>query len=897
MKIFSLLIMVTISLSFWPFGNIYSQFQWEQLPGLNGGYVEVLASNSSGEIFAGTSTAGIFKSTDNGNSWVEKNNGLTTDNVISLALNNAEDIFAGTFDSGMFRSTDNGESWDQINSGLTLMNIRSIVIDNDSGYVFACAGPNPFSGGVFRSSNNGDNWTPVNAGLPFGAIFSLGIDSGNNMYAGSGFGAGVYISTNNGDNWSASGLTNQTVLSLTIDKINNIIYAGTYTDVLKSTDGGSTWSSTGLSGNIWALTTTITGEVFAGTWSGSIYSSSDNGNSWNNLTNELTIVQDILIKPNGDIFAATAGPGILHSTDNGNHWVNKSAGLGILNINSVNTAPNGSIFAGAGMIYRSLDNGGSWSYVKGGRGNSWYNSIVTNSQGIVFGANAGLSGGYWIYRSTDNGANWSRINNGVTDSTIWTVVVDSMDNMFIGTNGGVFKSTDNGDTWVPINSGLTSNKVHALILKNNNTIFAGTYPSGLFRSTDGGNNWISVLNGISGSNWLSFTIDSMGTIYTGSASGGSGVFKSTNNGESWVEADSGIADLNILTLAASGNDIFAGTETAGVFHSSDNGQIWISMNEGLQTIDKINNLYIDDNYIYAGTKGLWRRMLNQTVPLAPTNLFAIADTFTVDLSWDDNSDNELGFKIERKDDSLSVPGTWTLIDSVGANETAYTDTGLTPNTVYSYKVYAYNGAGNSISDSVQTVTIIPVELISFTASVSGNKVSLNWSTATEINNRGFDIERQSTNQPINQSSQWEKVGYAAGFGTTTEPKSYKFTDDKATAGKYSYRLKQIDFNGAFKYSNEIEVNVELPLQFSLSQNYPNPFNPSTQIEYSIPKDGFVKLTVYNTLGQKVSDLVNGIEKAGQHEITFNGTGLASGVYFYKLESGSNVSVKKLMLMK
>ncbi|MCZ7616721.1 MAG: hypothetical protein M5T52_24925 [Ignavibacteriaceae bacterium] len=157
----------------------------------------------------------------------EKNNGLTaSNNIISIAINDNGDIFAGTFNTGIFRSIDNGESWIQINNGLTLPNIRMIVF-NDSGHVFVSSAPSPFQGGVFRSTNNGDNWIAVNNGLPFGAIFTVSIDSNNNIYAGSGFGSGVYISTNNGDSWNATGLTNATTVSLTIDKSSNIIYVGT----------------------------------------------------------------------------------------------------------------------------------------------------------------------------------------------------------------------------------------------------------------------------------------------------------------------------------------------------------------------------------------------------------------------------------------------------------------------------------------------------------------------------------------------------------------------------------------------------------------------------------------------------------------------------------------------
>ncbi len=187
--------------------------------------------------------------------------------------------------------------------------------------------------------------------------------------------------------------------------------------------------------------------------------------------------------------------------------------------------------------------------------------------------------------------------------------------------------------------------------------------------------------------------------------------------------------------------------------------------------------------------------------------------------------------------------------------------------------------------------VTPVELSSFTASTDNGTVNLNWSTATETNNKGFEIERKSVN------GEYQKVGYVAGFGTTTEPKSYTFTDNKVEGGQYTYRLRQVDLNGSSSYSKEVEVEVTVPKVFSLAQNYPNPFNPTTLIQYSIPAEQHVKLNVYNLLGEKVMTLVDGIQKSGQHEVNFNASNLASGVYIYKLEAGTQSSIKKMVLMK
>ncbi len=187
--------------------------------------------------------------------------------------------------------------------------------------------------------------------------------------------------------------------------------------------------------------------------------------------------------------------------------------------------------------------------------------------------------------------------------------------------------------------------------------------------------------------------------------------------------------------------------------------------------------------------------------------------------------------------------------------------------------------------------VLPVELNSFSASIDGNSIVLNWSTATETNNAGFDIERSTDNNTF------YKIAFTPGFGTTTELKNYSFSDNQLKEGKYYYRLKQKDLDGSFKYSNTIEVVVTTPKEYTLKQNYPNPFNPTTRIVYSIPTQGFVNLTVYNTLGQEVATLVNNVVTAGQHTINFNATNLSSGIYFYRITAGNYVDVKKMNLLK
>jgi hypothetical protein len=192
--------------------------------------------------------------------------------------------------------------------------------------------------------------------------------------------------------------------------------------------------------------------------------------------------------------------------------------------------------------------------------------------------------------------------------------------------------------------------------------------------------------------------------------------------------------------------------------------------------------------------------------------------------------------------------------------------------------------------------IIPVELTSFTANVKENDIELNWETATELNNSGFSVERKSVN------SVYKEVGFVPGSGTTTEPRSYTFIDPNLTAGIYTYRLKQIDYDGSTAYSDEVSVEVKAPVAFSLEQNYPNPFNPNTVISFSLAAESRVTLKVFDLLGQEVVTLVNGDYTQGSHKIEFNGSKLNSGVYFYKLEANSKngqvfTDNKKMILIK
>ncbi|MFZ4592070.1 MAG: T9SS type A sorting domain-containing protein, partial [Ignavibacteria bacterium] len=171
-----------------------------------------------------------------------------------------------------------------------------------------------------------------------------------------------------------------------------------------------------------------------------------------------------------------------------------------------------------------------------------------------------------------------------------------------------------------------------------------------------------------------------------------------------------------------------------------------------------------------------------------------------------------------------------------------------------------------------------------------------WSTASEVNNAGFEVERAVNRQQA--SGNWEKIGYVPGKGSTNTPTNYSFTDRVPESGAYRYRLRQIDYNGNFEYHNLNQtVEVGVPKKFALKQNYPNPFNPVTKISFDLPEDENVNLSVYDLKGSKVKEIINGRKSAGYYETSFDGSVLSSGIYIVALKTSNFYASNKMTLIK
>lgn len=481
-------------------------------------------------------------------------------------------IFAGT-SVGVYLSTNNGANWTPVNMGLTNQNVSALAV----------SGTNLFAGteggGVFLSTNSGTSWTVVDSGLGNTNIQALAI-SGTNLFAGTD-GSGVYLSTNNGATWTVvdSGLAGSSydVISLAVSP---------------NGEGGT---------NLFAATQGIVDKLTSGVYGSGVYLSTNNGTSWTAVNGNIggdwgmdTYIYALAVSPNGaggtNLFAGTSYDGVLLSTDNGTSWTKANSGLTNGWVLSLSVSPNGvggtNLFAGttAGGVFLSTNNGTSWTAVDSGLNGSYDILSLTASGNNLF---AG-TGGAGVYFSTNNGASWTEANTGSPSVEVQALAFSTNGadgtNLFAGTlGGGVYLSTDDGTNWIPVNTGLqvnTGNSASYLYSKGATYIYSlAVSPNGA-----GGRNLFAGTN--------SFIVWMVGGPF-------GGVYLSTNNGTSWTPFPPLASPPNdVLSLAASGTNLFAGTMDEGIFLSTDNGTSWTLC--GL-TNDSVNALVISGSDIFAGT--------------------------------------------------------------------------------------------------------------------------------------------------------------------------------------------------------------------------------------------------------------------------------------------------------
>ncbi len=240
---------------------------------------------------------------------------------------------------------------------------------------------------------------------------------------------------------------------------------------------------------------------------------------------------------------------------------------------------------------------------------------------------------------------------------------------------------------------------------------------------------------------------------------------------------------------------------------------------------------------------------------------------------------------EMKDYTTFTNVGWDFVSEIANGTDDYWEADETGVINDGYVVLTWQSGTNGIN---------PVELISFTAEILANNVVLNWETATEVNNHGFEIQRSVVNS---QKSEFKTIGFIKGHGNSNSPNNYSFVDSDNLSGLVKYRLKQIDINGSFEYSDIVKISISTLTKIVFEQNYPNPFNPSTTFSFSIPTEEFVTLAIYNSLGEKVSEVINNRMNAGTHKSVWNARGVTTGVYFARLTVGAKTQMQKIALLK
>lgn len=271
---------------------------------------------------------------------------------------------------------------------------------------------------------------------------------------------------------------------------------------------------------------------------------------------------------------------------------------------------------------------------------------------------------------------------------------------------------------------------------------------------------------------------------------------------------------------------------------------------------------------------------------------------SIQIKWGASSDMDIDKYLVYR--STHLDSAFDLIAEVYHPDTTMVDVDVPWQPIYYYTVTSVDTAGNESSFSaivaVDLGGVTPVELISFSSSLEFNDVALEWVTASESNNLGFEIQKSADGVVFN------KIGFVEGNGTTSNMSHYRFLDDDLVPGTYYYRLKQIDFNGNYEFSGVVQINTEIASAFQLYQNYPNPFNPATTISYSLSQAAHVNLEVFNVTGQEIYKLVDSEQNAGSYVITWNGRNnagrnVASGLYYYRLETEGFSQFRQMLLVK
>jgi photosystem II stability/assembly factor-like uncharacterized protein len=808
------------------------------------GEVQCMLKAGDGSLFLGTDMSGVYRSTDGGASWAQRNSGILDMNIWSLALEPDGHLLALTYQEPyiasyspmlhspwgrIFRSTNLGSSWALLDTVAT--GTRLFV--NSLGYIWHEIYSDNYSG-LNRSTNGGTIWTSQALGSGT-FIGSFAMDADNNLYlgvttAGGGGSTGISKSTNHGVNWTQ--MTTSVAPRFLEYKTGGFLFAATGAGVSRINTDGTGYT---VLDNTWQATSfafAVSGNVYASGSDGSVRKSTNNGASWTTIR-PVSVGARRVFCPAGTDLYADASSFLLRTTDGGTTWGAITDGFSNTFVPSLLCSRTNVLYAGTtSSIWKTSDKGSTWSvpysmgahsydylhfaagthppyYVwalSAGSGTSisavqewkWYQSVT-----------AGFDVSYGHVFTTAN--DWSSSIDQRTELSgylkpgailPYAAVVGKDDVVYIGGKTGFGKLS--AGVFSRVNGTLTGKTVFALARDNKDTLFAGTLDFGVFRSATHGDTWSAVSSGLADLGVYSLALDSTGRIYAGT---GTGLYASTNNGNTWIAA-AGFPSTKVQAIAlGSGGHVYAATTSYVWFSSNYGGSPWTQLTDGLPLGDVSSIAVGPDGDVYAGTwgGGVYRRpeWVDVEVPATPRLVYPA--------NLDANVPKTFAFLWRR------VPGAITYQLQMGINSMLFLPT-------------------------------------------------LNDTTLT-------DTTRNMT-LAVADTFYWRvRAKNAAGYGAYS------------AVNKFGSNLAGV------------ETDLAIPKEFHLGQNYPNPFNPSTTISFSLPKDEFVRLEVLTLLGEQVATILNERCTVGYHSVRFDGGALASGIYLYRMRAGTFVETRKLLLLR
>jgi photosystem II stability/assembly factor-like uncharacterized protein len=886
--------------------------------------------------------SGFFAlSTNGGQLWTVKPTG-TTQNLSTVSWLPNDRIIIGGPSKTALVSTDMGNTW-------TSLGIPDVVVNNpnnkttwsysaihytssDTFFVGVDGTGMPIQ--VLKTVDGGTTFlTSVAAGTgTAGTSTGLGIQAisfADNNLVGfasyrSGLGGNVIQTTDGGVTWSKiinsfeplpgpSPYTTQTVqIRYGVDVSSDgqfVVTGGLFGQVLASTNGGTTWAE------IYGGVRHGNRDFFRGGFKGVSIASNNSwliSGSWGLITGAPTPSGAITTR-NGndlptvlrDISFADDMNGFAVGYQEAEIYLNSSGTIGVLAV---------------GAYYRTTDGGMNWSRQTGpGQTDVRWNSVKALPSGKVFVAglkvdNLGSIIGV-ITLSYDFGQTWNEIR--TTPGELFSIkMLDENNLAAVNVGTTILKTTNGGLQWdsiyVPVPNTPNSYLFDVEFLTPK-VLFAvsghgsATQAAHILKSTDGGITWTSKFNNTTGRFRNISFIDAKTGIVTGvwgATLSRKNVLRTTNGGDTWTEMVTGSTSEMVSSCLFNKSFGFS-SGASGTTLATENGTSW-SVTVPIFSLDnnKISRSGIKVNSVgFAASISRFQPFTPMVLNFAPGKFY---NAIPIDSTLITNELLPISFQWTKAKDENPVSYSFVFFDSL-KNEIArfnpaadtfftFTRTDLSnlPKTLLYWNIEANDGTDTvySYMNSIILDPSVPVELTSFKAAVSGSNVTLSWSTATETNNSGFDIERSM------KGKDYSVVGFVQGAGTVTESMSYVYNDENLLPGFYNYRIRQNDFDGSYKFYNlESEVEITAPAVYSIQQNYPNPFNPVTKINFSIPSAGKVNITVYDIIGNEVAEIVNQELEAGTHSADFNAASLTSGVYFYKITAGSFTQTMKMLLLK